>query len=326
MNVLLSILLVIPLVTIVFLLLIVALVWGLGRLSFREFSASTLDMDQPRLPEWLLRALYAAWPIEMLFACVLAPSIAVLVLHDDNPVRLIGNAVLVGTLTYAFGYLIAVVFLKVRIGGGDWWLPVDSGSGEGCELFLIGLVASVVAGLFFLVYYGLVVAICHYLILPSAFRVAGIDNARLPLVFTGKSESSPVSIRASTIKSASPRGSAQTYFDRGVDHYDAADFDQAIADLSQSILLGSTAQTYLYRGLAYYRKGEYDHAIADLNTATFTSQDAEIYYWRSQVHLAAGHTEMGSVDLEKALRLGLAPELDRQAKDALQKLKSLSAN
>jgi hypothetical protein len=280
MNVLLSILLVIPLVTIVFLLLAVVLIWVLGGLSFRELSTSTLGLDQPRLPEWFLRALRATWPIEWIFACVLAPSIAVLVLHVSN-LAIIGGAVLVS----AFAYLLAFALVKILGGkwGGGWgdgWGGADFGSGTGCEMFLIGLVVALVFGLVAFVYYGLVVAICRYLISPIVLRVAGINNVSLA---TG---SGSTSARVSGPYDRFTAGFDQTvqldpddakvYHNRGFAYYKQGDLNRAIADYDRAIgLQADNAKVYLLRGLAYQQQGQRDQAIADYHKALELSEDSQ---------------------------------------------------
>lgn len=282
MNVLLSILLVVPLVTLVFLLLAIVLIWGFGRLSFREFPASILEMDQPCLPEWAIRGLTAAWPIELIFACILAPSIAAVVLHDSNLVRLIGIAMLVG----AFAYLLVFILLKMR-GGGGWapW-PGDFGSGTGCELLSIGLVVALVFGLVAVVYYGLTVAICRRFILPIVFQVAGISTARIPPLFTRKSGRDSEPDRAVTTPNRATADVDQTvqlnpndawgYHNRGFAYYKQGNLNRAIADYDRVIeLQPDYAKVYLLRGLAYQQQGRRDKAIADYRKALEFSKDSE---------------------------------------------------
>ena len=60
--------------------------WGVRRLSFREIPSSTLGLDQPRLPKWFIRLLTAIWPIELIFTCSLAASVAVVVWGDERNV------------------------------------------------------------------------------------------------------------------------------------------------------------------------------------------------------------------------------------------------
>jgi ribosomal protein L40E len=134
---------------------------------------SSLDTDQPRLPVWLIRILTAAWPIELIFACILAASVAVVVWSDErNLVRLLGIAALGG----AVAYIIGLVVISSR--------PFEWLASGNCEEAL----ALLVLGIVVLTYYILVASICRHIILPIVFRIAGISDAQIPPVL-GKKKS-----------------------------------------------------------------------------------------------------------------------------------------
>jgi len=167
MNVWLSALLVLFLVSILFLLIAVLLVWGVRRLYFREIPSSGVRrpsfLDQPRLPEWFIRVLTAVWPTELIFACILVPSVTVVVWSDErNLVQLLGIAVLVGAVAYVIGL----------IGFRDPELPGCVGGWFWAVLVIV-----------FAVYYVIVALICRHIILPVVFRIAGLSGARIPSVF-----------------------------------------------------------------------------------------------------------------------------------------------
>jgi tetratricopeptide (TPR) repeat protein len=61
---------------------------------------------------------------------------------------------------------------------------------------------------------------------------------------------------------------AQAYYKRGLDHYNRADTDRAIADFNQAIKDDPKfAKAYMKRGVAYDDKGDIDRAIADYTKA-----------------------------------------------------------
>jgi tetratricopeptide (TPR) repeat protein len=276
MNTLLSIFLVASVVSIVFLVMVVVLVWILSRLSFREFPTTSPETDQPRLPEWASRVLTAIWPIELIFACVLAPSIAVVVINDSNLLRLIGIAVLVGAFAYLLG------FVSSKIG---WWLIFADADASGCgnELAQLAFLFMLLGALLVL-YYALVAALCRHFILPGVFRVAGISTARIPLVLKRKSDRDGKPDRVIATHSRATADLDQTaqlnpndakgYHNRGFAYYQQGDLDRAIADYDRAIeLQPDNARVYLVRGLAYQQEGQRDQAIADYGKALELSRD-----------------------------------------------------
>jgi tetratricopeptide (TPR) repeat protein len=66
---------------------------------------------------------------------------------------------------------------------------------------------------------------------------------------------------------------ARDYFNQGVDHFNAKQYDQAIADYTKAIELNPKyGAAYHNRGAAYEEKGQYAQAAADytkLNHTTF---------------------------------------------------------
>jgi tetratricopeptide (TPR) repeat protein len=70
------------------------------------------------------------------------------------------------------------------------------------------------------------------------------------------------------IAQETPLPNAQAYYKRGLDHYNRADTDRAIADFDQAIKVDPKfAKAYLKRGVAYDDKGDIDRAIADYTKA-----------------------------------------------------------
>jgi tetratricopeptide (TPR) repeat protein len=152
--------------------------------------------------------------------------------------------------------------------------------------------------------------------------------------------------------------SAITYFKRAILFYDTGNSDLALQDLSKAIELEPQfAQAYVNRGLIYDERGEYDQALADFDHALqLTSSDPELagyYFNRAVTHYHQKNYERsvsditqaiklkpdyakafflrGAIlartlpqdarnDLETALKLGLEPQLESQAKQLLEQL------
>jgi hypothetical protein len=169
MNVWTSALLVLFLFPILFLLIAIILVWGFRRLSFIETPSSTLDLKEPRLPDWFVRGLTAVWPFELIFSCIWAPTVAIVVWRPEADLIILALFVvmLAGVVAYGMG------FILTRSG---WWLfPLDSG----CEVIAPFVVlAFALAG-----YYILAALICRHIILPVLFHVADINYAEMPPIF-----------------------------------------------------------------------------------------------------------------------------------------------
>ena len=61
---------------------------------------------------------------------------------------------------------------------------------------------------------------------------------------------------------------ATIYGSRGVGYYSKGDYDRAVQDTNQAILLNPIEPSFYYtRGLAYKKKGDFDRAIQDFNEA-----------------------------------------------------------
>lgn len=141
-----------------------------------QLESNSKMASQPPSAKWFIVVLTAVWPVELTFACILAPSVAVVVWSNERDlVQLLGMAVLGGAVAYIIGFII----LRFQ-----WWhWLIDGGGGDGggggCEgaLIIVGL------GLVLVVYYVLVASICRHSILPIVFRIAGISGTQIPSVF-----------------------------------------------------------------------------------------------------------------------------------------------
>jgi tetratricopeptide (TPR) repeat protein len=84
----------------------------------------------------------------------------------------------------------------------------------------------------------------------------------------------------------------------------AQEYDRAIADLSEAILLDADPFfPLLKRADAYVAKGDYDLAISDFDRAVELRQDKESLYLRGRAHAANGSYEKSIADYDRAIQL-----------------------
>ena len=125
-----------------------------------------------------------------------------------------------------------------------------------------------------------------------------------------------------TATSALEPQDAEAYNNRGLAYFDKGNLDQAITDYDQAIALDPRfAPAYLNRGLAYVTTGRYDQALADLGKVLgLDPANAQAYYVCGQVYADLGEREEAIAYLERALDLGLNPEVKQYAEELLKEL------
>jgi len=98
---------------------------------------------------------------------------------------------------------------------------------------------------------------------------------------------------------------AVIYGSRGVGYYSKGDYDRAIQDTDQAILLNPDEPSFYYtRGLAYKRKGDFDHAIQEFNEAIRLNPNFErAYYDRGNAYIDKEEYDRAIQDLNEAIRL-----------------------
>ena len=120
----------------------------------------------------------------------------------------------------------------------------------------------------------------------------------------------------------SPKDAA-AFNNRGNSYNDKKEYDRAIADSNQVILLNpKSAAAVNYRGNVYYNQKEYDRAIADYNQALeLNPKDAELFYNRGIAYELKGDKVKAIESYRQALAVA---QEDPQVKEfAQQKLKKL---
>ena len=74
--------------------------------------------------------------------------------------------------------------------------------------------------------------------------------------------------KSSAVSKLDPVAAAETYLNSGNMFYNKADFDRALMDYDQAILLDPTlAEAYNNRGYVHFVKGNKEQAIADFESA-----------------------------------------------------------
>ena len=101
---------------------------------------------------------------------------------------------------------------------------------------------------------------------------------------------------------------AVAYIDRGNGYQDSGEYDRAIQDYDQAILLEpDSALAFYNRGNAYDSKGEYDRAIADYDLVIQLAPEGDhayyAYYGRGYAYSAKGEYDRAIKDYDRAIRL-----------------------
>lgn len=111
-------------------------------------------------------------------------------------------------------------------------------------------------------------------------------------------------IQLAAISTRAPAVDVDSHAQRGRTLLNRGDYDRAIAEYSEAILLVPMfAGAYHERGFARYTKGDYDLAITDLNEAIRLNPISEAYRDRSLAYLYAGQPANAQADLKKAIEL-----------------------
>ena len=98
---------------------------------------------------------------------------------------------------------------------------------------------------------------------------------------------------------------AATYFDQGMNAWEAGDLERAIADLDKAILLDPNfASAYSARGLAYRSKGDLDRALHDFDRAIALDPRKSVpYEGRGFIYHQKGELDRAIEDLGRAIEL-----------------------
>jgi Tfp pilus assembly protein PilF len=98
-------------------------------------------------------------------------------------------------------------------------------------------------------------------------------------------------------------GGAMAYFNQAVTYYEAGDYDQTIAALTDAIRLNPNyVAAYVNRGIVYTIKEDYDRAITDHNEAIrLNPNNSEAYNNRGYAYAMKEDYDRAQADWEKAL-------------------------
>ena len=94
-------------------------------------------------------------------------------------------------------------------------------------------------------------------------------------------------------------------YNRGVDHLDMGESDEAIVQFTEAARLNpEDAEAYCNRGLVYLTIGEFDKVIADCNEAIRLDPTlAPAYCTRGGAYLQIGEDDKGIADCNEAIHL-----------------------
>jgi len=119
-------------------------------------------------------------------------------------------------------------------------------------------------------------------------------------------------------------GYAGAYHGRGSAYHELGEYEQAIADYTQSIRCApDDAGAYYGRGVAYYYLGEYEQAVADYTEAIrLDPDDADAYYGRGTTYKYLSQFELAHVDFKHFLELSTDPYWRERAQTQIRELES----
>lgn len=102
-----------------------------------------------------------------------------------------------------------------------------------------------------------------------------------------------------------PKNRAVIYGNRGNGYYSKGDYDRAIQDTEQAILLNANEPLFYYTsGLAYKKKGDYNRAIQDFDEAIRLNRNFErAYYDRGNAYIDKEQYDHAIQDLNQAVHL-----------------------
>ncbi len=98
---------------------------------------------------------------------------------------------------------------------------------------------------------------------------------------------------------------AKTYYNRGTDYYEKADYEAAVKDLSTAIKLETKApDAYFNRGLSYRKQHKIDEAIEDFSKAIQLYPNQPSYYFeRCNAFILKNNFDNAVTDCSEAIRL-----------------------
>ena len=98
---------------------------------------------------------------------------------------------------------------------------------------------------------------------------------------------------------------AEAFNLRGISYHQAGEFDRAIVQFNQAIMLEPAwVAPYFNRGAAYIEKGDFNRAITDMTQAIRLAPDIPIFYAeRAFAYAQIGDFDRAIADLELASRL-----------------------
>lgn len=98
----------------------------------------------------------------------------------------------------------------------------------------------------------------------------------------------------------------ESYYKRGLEHYEAGRYDEAIAELNKAIEVYPGLYYYQFRGLAYHQKKQYDEAIRDLSVVISSDPKwpgLDVYFYRALSYSEKGNFDEALADYAKSFEL-----------------------
>lgn len=178
------------------------------------------------------------------------------------------------------------------------------------------LLAMILFGVFITAIIGLIIVLNDRSLVARVQLPAAFASPTPTLVFSAPG------IDQTVVGDQSDEEFAKSYNNRGVDYYNAGQYNYAIDNFNQALRFKPDfAIAYANRGLANFSIGNYELAILDYNQAIDLDPEIDsIYYNRGITYQTLGQDQQAIADYQKVIEISTDAEIIELAKGHIQEL------